>query len=57
MWNEPFNEFGSGLSIPDNEDNAYDMKVNESEVNLLTNSSDVNFTISELEVWLIQEIL
>lgn len=56
-WDEPFNEYGMCLSIPDNDEPvAFDIKPNEAGINPLTNSNEVNFTISELEVWLVEEV-
>jgi hypothetical protein len=44
-----------GTSMPD--EPGYQLNTNELGKNPLTDSDDVNFTIAELEVWLIEEVL
>jgi hypothetical protein len=54
-FDEPFNSYGMGLSLPG--EPVYQLQINDQGVNPLTNSKEVNFTISELEVWLIEEVI
>ena len=44
-----------GTSMPD--EPGYQLNTNELGKNPLTDSDEVNFTIAELEVWLIEEVL
>jgi hypothetical protein len=48
-WDEPFNDYDKCCSWANS--SSYDIPMDDTGINLLTNKTGISFTISELEVW------